>query len=156
MASLDFVGQFTCSLDAKKRVNIPSGIRKVFSPEDEDTIVFAPGLEGSNLYAYPLTEWKRLTKSFRTINPFDASVNEFLRSFAGGAYNIKMDGQGRILIPEQILNNSHISKEILIIGALTKLEFWNPQVYDEYRSKQKKSLADLAGNIDFARRVMDE
>ena len=156
MASLDFVGKFVCSLDSKKRVNIPSGIRRVFSPEAEDTIVFAPGLEGKNLYANPLTEWKRLTKSLRSLNPFDISASDFIRNFAGEAHNAKMDGQGRILLPDYILKLGQIDNEILIIGAITKLEIWNPEIYKEFRAQQKMSLAEIASQINFNNRVLED
>lgn len=156
MASLDFVGKFKCSLDTKKRVNIPSGIRKVFRPEAEDTIVFTPGLEGNSLSAYPLNEWKRLTKSLRSLNPFDISASDFIRNFAGDAHNARMDNQGRILLPDYILEMGQIESEILIIGAITKLEIWNPQIYQDYRSQQKQSLADMAQQINFNNRILDD
>lgn len=154
MASLDFVGKYKSSLDIKNRFNIPSSIRKVLVPEAEETFVFAPGLEGMNLYAYPLNEWKRLTSSLKSVNPFDTSVNEFLRTFAGDAHNATMDGQGRVMLPEYILKLGQIKKEILIIGTLTKLEIWNPQVYEQYQSERRKSLQDLAKGINFSERVM--
>lgn len=156
MSSLDFVGKFRCSLDNKNRVNIPSAIRKVFAPEAADTIVFTPGLEGNNLYAYPLNEWKRLTRGLRSLNPFDTTASDFIRNFAGDAHNAKMDGQGRIMLPEYVLTTGKIDKEILIIGALTKLEIWNPEVYEAYSKKQTKSLADLAQQIKFADSVFED
>ena len=147
MASLDFLGNYTCPMDDKNRVNIPSAIRKAIAPEAESTIVITPGLEGHNLYAYPLDEWKRLTQHLRSLGHFDTSASDFIRSFAGEAYNAKMDSQGRIMLPQYIVEIGKIQKEILIIGTIRKLEIWNPQVLAEYKAKQTKSLKELAQGI---------
>ncbi|HHJ52388.1 MAG TPA: division/cell wall cluster transcriptional repressor MraZ [Caldithrix abyssi] len=150
MAVVDFAGEFYCTLDAKNRVNIPSGVRKMFVPEAQNTLVFTRGFEMENLYAYPLNEWKRLTNKLRTLNPFEKKTRDFIRLFVGGAHVATMDGQGRIMIPERILKIGKIEKEMLLLGSLNKIEIWNPRVYEEYLQKEKLNLTDLAEEISFA------
>lgn len=150
MAVVDFAGEFYCTLDAKNRVNIPSGVRKMFVPEAQNTLVFTRGFEMENLYAYPLNEWKRLTNKLRTLNPFEKKTRDFIRLFVGGAHVATMDGQGRIMIPERILKIGKIEKEMLLLGSLNKVEIWNPRVYEEYLQKEKLNLTDLAEEISFA------
>ncbi|WP_456440103.1 division/cell wall cluster transcriptional repressor MraZ [Caldithrix abyssi] len=145
MVLQDFAGEFTCQLDNKNRVSIPSGIRKMFLPEAQNTIVFVPGFEMKNVYAYPLNEWQKLTKKLRALNPLDDDAREFVRQFVGVAHYATMDGQGRVMIPDRILTMAGINKEdreMLLIGTLEKFEIWNPKVYEEHRSG--KSLTELA------------
>lgn len=149
MAIMDFAGEYICSLDNKNRVNIPSSIRKIILPEADNTLVFTSGFEGINLYAYPLNEWQRLTKKLRTLNPLDKNTRDFIRLFVGVAYYANMDGQGRVMMSERILKMGKLDGELLIIGSLTKLEIWNPKVYDEYLQKQDLNLSDLAEKIEF-------
>jgi len=151
----DFAGEFSCSLDGKNRVNIPSGVRKMFVPEAENTIVFAPGFENINLYAYPLNEWKRLTRKLRTLNPLEKKTRDFIRLFVGVAHIVTMDGQGRVMIPQRILERGQIDKELLIIGSLNKLEIWNPSVYKQYLQKENINISDLAGEISFTDMFFD-
>ncbi len=141
----DFAGEYTCQLDNKNRVSIPSGIRKIFAPEAQNTIAFVPGFEMQNVYAYPLNEWQKLTKKLRSLNPLDDDVREFVRQFVGMAHYANMDAQGRIMIPDRILNLAKIDKqkrEMLLIGTLEKFEIWNPEIYEQHRSG--KSLTELA------------
>jgi len=149
MAVLDFAGEFNCSLDIKNRVNIPSNLRKLFVPEAEDTLVITRGFEGINLYAYPLNEWQRLTKVLRTLNPLEKKTRDFIRQFVGVAFYASLDSQGRTMIPERILKIGKIEKDLLIIGSLTKLEIWNPKVYEKYFTEDNLSLTDLAEQISF-------
>ncbi len=156
MAVTDFAGEFSCSLDGKDRINIPSGVRKLFVPEAENTIVFTPGFENINLYAYPLNEWKRLTKKLRTLNPLDKRIRDFIRMFVGAAHIVTMDSQGRIKIPPRLLEKGQITKELLIIGSLNKFELWNPKVYEDYLQKEKISLSDLTEEISFTDMFFDK
>jgi MraZ protein len=156
MAIMDFAGEYKCSLDNKKRVNIPSNVRKIFVPEAENTIVFTRGFEGVNLYAYPLNEWQRLTKILRTLNPLEKKTRDFIRLFVGVAFYATMDSQGRVMIPERILKMGEIEKDLLIIGSLSKLEIWNPKVYNDYLVEEDLSLTDLAEKISFKDMFFDE
>lgn len=156
MAFTDFAGTYSCILDNKNRVNIPSGIRKMFLPQAEETIVFTRGFEDINLYAYPLDEWQRLTKKLRTLNPFDKQTRNFIRLFAGSAHIATMDTQGRIKLPERILEIAGIDKELIIIGSLSKLEVWSPDRYDTYIKEENLSLPELSEKISFTDMFFDE
>lgn len=156
MAFTDFAGTYHCTLDNKNRVNIPSGIRKMFLPQAEDTIVFVKGFEDINLYAYPLDEWRRLTNKLRTLNPFEKKTRDFIRLFMGSAHIAQMDSQGRIKLPERILKIAGIDKEMLIIGSLSKLEVWSPERYDAYVKEENLSLPELSEKISFTDMFFDE
>ncbi len=156
MAVQDFAGEYLCGLDSKNRANIPSSIRKIIVPEAENTLVFTRGFEGINLYAYPLNEWQRLTKKLRTLNPLNKDTRDFIRLFVGVAFYAAMDSQGRVMIPERILTMGKLEKELLIIGSLTKLEIWNPDVYKSYTEKEALNLSDLAQKMSFTDMFFDE
>jgi MraZ protein len=156
MAVHDFAGEYLCSMDSKNRVNIPSSIRKLIVPEAANTLVFTRGFEEQNLYAYPLNEWERLTKKLRTLNPLNKDTRDFIRLFVGVAFHATMDTQGRIMIPERILKMGKIDRELQIIGSLTKLEIWSPEVYGKYLKTEDLNLSDLAQKMSFTDMFFDE
>ncbi len=156
MAQIYFAGEHSCTLDNKNRVNIPAGIRKMLGSEAENTLVFAPGFEDVNLYAYPLNEWNKLTDNFKKFKPFDKAARDFIRLFVGRSFPATMDGQGRIMLPDRILKIAQIESEMLILGSVSKLEIWNPRVYQEYLDTNKLGLADLAQKINFSDMLFDE
>jgi MraZ protein len=156
MAHYNFTGEFSCSLDAKNRFNIPSAIRKMVGPEANDTLIFAPGFEQQNLYVYPLDEWKRLTDSFKKFKPNDVNAQNFIRFFVSGAHTVTMDTQGRIMLPARILEMAQIKSELLILGMVNKMEVWNPEKYSEFRSKIGLNLSQLVKEINFSDLNYDE
>lgn len=150
MAHYNFTGEFSCSLDAKNRLNIPSGIRKMIGSEANDTLIFAPGFEQHNLYVYPLDEWKRLTDSFKKFKPNDVNAQNFIRFFVSGAHTVTMDAQGRIMLPPRILDMAGIKTDLLILGMVNKMEVWNPEKYNDYRGNIGLNLGQLVKEINFS------
>ncbi len=149
MSVNDFSGEYRFNLDAKKRVNIPSGIRKMLPPESESTLIFTRGFEGC-VYVYSNDEWKRLTRKLSSLDSFNVKVRDFIRLFVGPAYKTTMDNQGRVLLPENILNMAKVDKEILLLGSLNKWEMWNPAIYENYMRQNNPSLETLAQEINFS------
>jgi MraZ protein len=145
----DFSGEYRFTLDAKKRISIPSGIRKMLSPESEGALVFTRGFEGC-VYVFPNDEWKRLTQKLNTLDSFNVKVRDFIRLFVGPAYKTVMDNQGRVLLPDYILEMAKIEKDILLLGSLNKWELWNPKVLGTYIKENNPSLESLAQEINFS------
>jgi MraZ protein len=144
----DFSGEYRFTLDAKKRISIPSGIRKMLPPESEGSLVFTRGFEGC-VYVFPNDEWKRLTHKLNTLDSFNVKVRDFIRMFVGPAYKTVMDNQGRVLLPDYILEMAMIEKDILLIGSLNKWELWSSAVFERYIKENNPSLESLAQEINF-------
>ena len=148
MVNIEFSGEFRITLDPKKRINIPAAVRKILPAESDGKLVFTRGFEGC-VYMFPGIEWKRLTEKLMTLNSFDVNVRNFTRVFVGSAHTISMDSQGRILLPESIIEMANINKDILLQGSLNKWEVWNPEIYQNYLTSNNIKIENLAEQINF-------
>jgi len=149
MINIEFSGEFRITLDPKKRINIPAAVRKILPAESDGKLVFTRGFEGC-VYMFPGIEWKRLTEKLMTLNSFDVNVRNFTRVFVGSAHTISMDSQGRVLLPESIIEMASINKEILLQGSLNKWEVWNPELYQNYLTSNNIKIENLAEQINFS------
>ena len=43
--------------------------------------------------------------------------------------------------------HANIEKEVLIIGALRKIEVWNPKIYNEYLKQSPLSYEEIAAKV---------
>ena len=82
----------------------------------------------------------------------DAHRN-FIRNIVRHANYVKYDSQGRVAIPDLLLKYANISKEVLVIGVVKKIELWDNETLHSYE-KQKQFLSDedfedLADRINF-------
>jgi len=149
MVNIEFSGEFRITLDPKKRINIPAAVRKILPAESDGKLVFTRGFEGC-VFMFPGIEWKRLTEKLMTLNSFDVNVRNFTRVFVGSAHTISMDSQGRVLLPESIIEMASINKDILLQGSLNKWEVWNPELYQNYLTSNNIKIENLAEQINFS------
>lgn len=141
-----FKGQFTYSIDAKGRISIPAKLRKHISADANDTIVITKGLSKC-IDLYPQDEWLRIEEKLLNLNQFQPDDARFLRMFVQYANEDVMDSQSRILIPQLLVDYAEIEKEVLIIGALRKIEVWNPKIYEEYLKQSPLTYEEIAAKV---------
>lgn len=126
-----FLGEFTHALDEKGRLTIPSKFRKDLN----DQCVVARGLDGC-LSVYPMKEWELLIEKLDQKPSSDVRVRRFKRQFFASASVEALDRQGRLSIPQQLLDYAGISRDVTIVGESNIIELWsedrwNKQLEDE-------------------------
>jgi len=141
-----FRGQFTYSMDAKGRISIPAKLRKHVSPEANDTFVMTQGT-GKFIDIYPLDQWLVFEKKLEQLNPFDPRQAKFTRMILQHAAEDTLDSQSRILIPQKLIEYAQLEKEVIILGALKKIEIWNPKDFDKYMSETPDTYEQIAAQV---------
>jgi MraZ protein len=141
-----FRGQFTHSIDSKGRISIPAKLRKHVSPEANEAFVMTKGTT-TCIDIYPLDEWQQIEQKLLKLNPFNPDDAKFIRMFSQYASEDTMDSQARILIPQPLVEYAKIEKEVLVLGALKKIEVWNPKIYDDYINQSPESYEQIAAKV---------
>ncbi|MAT58396.1 MAG: division/cell wall cluster transcriptional repressor MraZ [Melioribacteraceae bacterium] len=142
-----FIGNFTYSIDAKGRVSIPAKLRKYVKPDANDSFVITRGTVQC-IDVYPLDIWREyVAAKVSKLNPFDPQEAIFIRMFLQEASEDKLDVQSRLIIPKSLIEYAGIEKEVFILGAMQKIELWNPNIYQEYIKKSDKSYEEIAKEV---------
>ncbi len=141
-----FKGRFTYSVDNKGRINIPAKLRKSVSPDANDTFTITRGFEQC-LFIYPQDEWNKLETSIRELSPSNSQHRFFIRALLQWATESQLDGQARIIIPQELLKFAGIENEVVIIGVLERIEVWNPTLFNEYMNNQATSYDKVAESV---------
>ncbi len=142
----EFMGQYKHAIDHKGRTNIPAKFRKALSSEAQDTFVLTRGLEGC-LFVYPLDEWKATVERLKALQMTQANARFFVRTLMSNAAESAVDGQGRITIPQHLMELAGLEKESMIIGVLDKIEIWNPNRYNNYIEEFGVSFEEVAESL---------
>jgi MraZ protein len=149
---MSFTGEFCNSIDQKNRLSIPAKFRNSLDQENDKIFVLSKGFDEC-LFLYPLEEWKIVEEQLSSLSSIRDKNRNFIRKITRHANYVRYDSQGRIAIPEILLNYANISKEALIIGVVKKIEIWNKKTLLNYEN-QKNFLSDedfeeLADKINF-------
>lgn len=140
-------GTFNYSIDHKGRVSIPARFRGKPEAPGSDHYVVVRGFEGC-LYIYPHEAWTRIENKLAELKSFsDTKARRFLRALLSNAADARLDKQGRIAIPQNLLEMAGIEKEVVVRGILDKIELWNPEILRKYEESQSESYEDMAGEL---------
>ena len=149
--NLSFTGEYNYNIDQKGRLNIPAKFRKALDPKNDNTFVITRGFDPS-LIVYPLVEWKKVEQQLLLLSSIKNKDRNFVRSIVRYATISKYDSQGRIQIPDMLLEYGQIQKEVSIIGMINKIELWDKSqldLNDKETDNENHVFEDLANEIKF-------
>lgn len=133
---LKFTGNFELVLDAKGRANIPARIREVIDMHGVQslTLRYMDFDKFSCIRAYPTSYYNetilgKLSEFEEGETPEDTYAIFMLTA---NAHHVKIDGQGRLNIPDDLLKKTDIRKEVRIIGMGNFFDIWHPEHCDAF------------------------
>lgn len=143
---IGFLGEYEATLDAKGRFLLPAGFKKQLAAA-ENRFVINRGFEKC-LSLYPLSSWLPIYEKISRLNDFDPKVREFRRQFLGGATEIEMDSAGRLLLPANLKEHAGLSKDIILVAAVDKIEIWDAPKYKQlFESFSPDNFSQLAQQV---------
>jgi len=148
--NISFTGEFNNSIDQKNRLSIPVKYRNALSPVNNNTFVLTRGFDKC-LILYPLDEWKKVESQLGSLSSIKVRHRNFVRSIVRCAIHVKYDSQGRIAIPENLLEYANINSNVIVIGMIKKIEIWAPSLLNNSHTDDlvNENYEDLANEINF-------
>ena len=143
---IQFLGEYDVPVDEKGRIFLPAEFRRKLSPETEDTLVVVKGLDGC-LTAYPQQAWAEIATKMTRLPQTDPKVRVYIRGMLSQAAEVKLDRQGRANLPRKLLERVGISDRMVVIGALDKIEFWNPEAWSLFMQQADSALEEVAESL---------
>ncbi len=104
--------------------------------------VFQPCLE-----LYPMAEWNLLMEKMNRKNRFRKKNNDFIRRFTAGVKLVEIDGNGRLLIPKNLMAVAGIDREVVLSSAINIVEIWDRDAYEAVLEETAADFADLAEEV---------
>ena len=141
-----FLGEYEATLDPKGRFLLPAGFKKQLK-EGESTFVLNRGMENC-LTLYPMDSWNAIVEQIAKLNEFDPKVRAFRRTFLGGATEVELDNAGRMLLPPTLKEHAGLTKEIILVAAMNKIEIWEAARYKKFfEQMEPETFSQLAAEV---------
>lgn len=137
------IGEYQHTIDAKKRLALPSKFRTKLGK----SVVITKGFE-SCLVVYTEKEWKDKSDKLGKLSSTQVEARGLARIMLAGAMSVKLDSLGRILIPDYLKKYAGLKKNVVICGLFNRLEIWDDTKWKEYREKTEKKFGDLASKLE--------
>lgn len=140
-----FFGTQTPKLDEKGRFFLPAKYRA----ELGDSMIITKGQERC-LVIYPMATFVQIAQQAMSAPTTVRRVRDYQRMLAASAADVAPDRQGRVIIPQQLRDYAELGSEIVVNGAFDRVEIWNLQAWEVYRTEQEETFADLDDEVFWA------
>lgn len=133
-----FLGTHQPKLDEKGRFFLPAKFREELA---EGLVVTRA--QDRCLAIYSEATFSELARKMASGPSTVKGVRDFQRMLAAGASNEVPDKQGRITIPPQLRKYAGLEKEIVVVGAIDRVEIWDAVAWENYSAEQEEVFADM-------------
>ncbi len=139
-----YTGTFELTIDPKNRLSIPAGIRRSMDPEqDGKGFYLVPGDWRGSLNLYADRYFNAFTQQRQaSLEPGD-EMEIFDAVFFGQATQLDIDKQGRVALPQWMLDMAKVGKQVMLSGARDHLILWDRAEYLQFMEDNGARYKDL-------------
>ena len=143
----NLIGVYECNVDAKGRLMLPVAFKKQLASTLGEGFVIKRSVFHKCIEMYSMTEWNSVIKDVNTLNRFVKKNNDFIRMFTAGVKLIELDGNGRLLIPKDLISFAGIGKNIVMSSAVNMIEIWDKDHYEKVVNDPTIDFGSLAEEV---------
>lgn len=137
-----YIGKYYYSLEENGRVSLPIEFRR-----ENNKWVVTRGLDGG-LFLFREQDFQEqlLALSSRT---FTKKINrDFVRLMTNEAKAVTPDKNGRIQLPEYLIEFAKLQKAIVLVGSLEKIEIWDRDTYHVYIDSIESNAEEISEQLE--------
>ena len=143
-----FLGNIEAKTDVKGRAFLPATFRKVLQASGSESLILRKDIFQPCLVLYPESVWNEQMDTLRgRLNRYNAQHQRIFRQFVSEVEQVTLDGNGRFLLPKNIMKQVNIDQDIRFIGFDDKIEIWSASE-EPFMSPEDfgNALAEVMGN----------
>ncbi|MCD6417978.1 hypothetical protein J7M00_04265 [bacterium] len=138
-----FIGRYIHKIDSKGRLALPIRMREAGKGVSYSQFIVTKGIGGC-IAVFPVDKFENFLDGF---DPEELSPEQglnFYREVASWAHDVSVDNQGRINLPQMLIENVGLNEEVLVLGVVDWIEIWDPMKYREHIEKSNTQYDDGA------------
>jgi MraZ protein len=127
-----FRGANNLTLDAKGRMVMPTRYRERLQERCGGNLVVTVDKDQC-LLIFPLPDWEDVERKLMRLPTFNPQTRQLQRLMVGYATELELDGHGRILLPPNLREFGHLTRDAVLIGQGVRFELWDEARWNERR-----------------------
>lgn len=128
-----FLGRFLHQVDPKGRISLPAQFRR--GRESDPFVLIQTQPEALTLY--PDEAWGSVQADLLDYMKRQPEHRHKVLRITADAVEVVPDKQGRILIPERMRKAAGVSTEAWVVGAINKIQIWDPARFEVATSEDE-------------------
>lgn len=142
-----FVSHFTNRLDAKGRISVPASFRAVLARDGFEGVYVYPSLDAPALDAGGNVLLSEIDTLLSGLALYSDERDSFATALHGTSEVLKMDGEGRIILSEQLKDHAEIGDAVTFVGLGPKFRIWEPERFRRHLADAQAKVRELKSRI---------
>jgi len=142
-----FVANFTLRLDSKGRVSIPGPFRSVLARGGLDGLYCYPALDRPAIDAGGNALMAEIEALIGRYAPFSDQREQFALALYGTSETLKIDGEGRVVLSENLKRHAGITETVAFVGLGNKFQIWEPGRFKSELAEATQKVRALKGEL---------
>ncbi|MDP9011897.1 MAG: division/cell wall cluster transcriptional repressor MraZ [Pseudomonadota bacterium] len=145
-----FRGANKLTLDAKGRMVMPTRYRERLQERCGGKLIVTVDKDQC-LQIYPLPDWEEVERKLMRLPSLNPQARQLQRLMVGNATDLELDGHGRILLPPNLREFGHLTRDAMLIGQGVRFELWDEARWNEKRDEWLASEGtggDLSADLE--------
>lgn len=136
------IGTFYHTLEGNGRVSLPKTFRDI-----HQNWIVTRGLDGG-LFLYPESAFVQELEKLNSRTFTTKRNRDFVRLMANEATAVTPDKNGRVQLPEYLIQFAKLTKHLVVVGSLSRAEIWDRDAYHAYMLATESQAEQIAESLE--------
>lgn len=136
-------GTYSRNLDEKHRLALPKRLCDEFGEPELRSFYVAPGTQKS-LALYSPAGFDKLARRIARRSRNRADVVNYVRLFYSRAEKVDLDAQGRIRLPDRLVEFAGLTRDVVLLGVHDRAEIWDAVAWQTFEQENGTDFDELA------------
>ena len=137
-----YIGKYYYTLEEKGRLSLPKEFR-----QKNNSWVVTRGLDGG-LFLFKELDFQAQLQNLLSRTFTKKNNRDFVRLMTNEAKVVTPDKNGRVQLPEYLIDFAKLSKSVVLVGSLEKIEIWDRDVYHNYIDSIESKAEEIAEQLE--------
>lgn len=122
-------------VDKKGRVSVPASFRLALASQTFNGVVVRPSFVHAAIDGSGIDLMERLAASVDQFDPFTDEHDAFATTIFGDTHQLPFDTEGRVVLPEALLNHAGVDGAAAFVGLGATFQIWQPEALKVYKAE---------------------
>jgi MraZ protein len=133
-----FLSTFVNRVDRKGRVSVPATFRSTLATHRHpNQVVLIPSFKYEALDGTGSDHLTEMMEGLNTLDQYSDRRDDLALVFAESRA-LQIDGEGRIVIPDDLKDLAYIGEEVAFVGLGTMFQMWEPGRFNRHRAEARE------------------
>lgn len=137
-----FLSNFTNKIDSKGRISVPAQFRMALANQDFSGVIVYESFVSKAIEGCDIERIRHLSDSIDELEPFSETRDAFATAILGGSIQLPFDSDGRIILPQSLIEFAGLKDKATFIGKGKTFEIWQPETFSSYMEEAKNKAKE--------------